>query len=637
MNGRTLGSVWSCRVWGIILACAAETLQGAGANTASEAPEGLSVSNLTEVLNRLMTILPTTQPAQPKTSAASQPVASAPAPIQEPADKTLEDSAIVMKGGDRVEIHVSDAPLSTVLRVLSAHSRRNIVASPRVKGVVTADLFDVSLQQALDSILRANDCGSEEHDGFIYIYTLEELAQRKAVKTEEPMVSRLFRLNHVSVKDIQPLIEKLKSAQGQIATTPEAKSGIDPGGKEAGGNSLSGADAIMIYDLQSRIDEIAKVIRELDVRPRQVLIEATILRAAITEDNALGVDFNLVTGVDFQMLNSTSPAVTSINPGELAGAQLQNTNATVRTDFNQNIPLSSGGFTFGIIKDNVGVFLRALEQVTDTTVLANPKILALNKQRGHVHVGREDGYMTTTVTQTTAVQTVDYLVTGTQLVFRPYVGEDGYVRMELHPEDSTGGLTAANLPYKTTTEVTTNILVKDGHTILIGGLFRESTSNSRSQVPVIGNVPFMGNLFRSTSDKTSREEVIILLTVHVIKDDNEYAQLGEDLTEDVHRIRVGARRGILSYGRDRLAMAYYHTAMKHAREGRPDKALRDVSMCLHVSPTYLPAMKLKERFAGNHSCDNATGAIREVINRRIISDQVSEQIGPPPPGQEGTP
>src|SRR5690606_22979737 len=96
---------------------------------------------------------------------------------------------------------------------------------------------------------------------------------------------------------------------------------------------------------------------------------------------------------------------------------------------------------------------------------------------------------TTTVTQTSSIQNVEFLETGTQLRFRPYIGDDGYVRIEVHPEDSTGGLTAANLPFEQTTEVTTNIIVRDGHTILIGGLFREVTSASRSQVPLVGNVP----------------------------------------------------------------------------------------------------------------------------------------------------
>jgi type IV pilus assembly protein PilQ len=380
------------------------------------------------------------------------------------------------------------------------------------------------------------------------------------------------------------------------------------------------------------MDMIEQLIREIDVRPRQILIEATILRAGLTEENALGIDFNMVSGVDFEMLASQSPGVTDLITGDVPQAELNNTNSTLRTDFNDNVP--EGGLSFGIIKDQVAVFLRALEQVSDTTVLANPKVLALNKQRGQVIVGRRDGYLTTTVTETTAIQTVEFLETGTQLIFRPFIGDDGYVRMEIHPEDSTGQLNESNLPFETTTEVTSNILVRDGHTILIGGLFRESSSAVRSQVPIVGNIPGLGALFRSTNDSTDREEVIILLTVHIVKEDA-YAEAGKELAEDVMRLRVGNRRGIQAFGRDRLSLAHFHMALQHLKSGRKDKALWDARLCLHLNPKYMPAFKLKEKLLGRHSCDYRVGTIRDFISRRLMGDTYLEDIGPPPPGREG--
>ncbi len=538
----------------------------------------------------------------------------------------------MVKGGDRVEIHVADVPLATVLRMLSTQSRRNIIASPKVSGTVTADLFDVTFEEALDSILRANGCGFKVSGRFIYVYTLEELAELEVrkVKKEEP-VARLFRLNYIAVKDIQTLIQPLLSDQGTVTATPAAEVGLDTDAKEAGGATHSGHDLILVYDVPSHLSRVEKMIREIDVRPKQVLIEATILRAELSEDNALGIDFNMVSGVDFEMLASRSVGVTDLDVGDVPQAELNNTNSTLRTDFNSAVP--TGGLTFGIIKDQIAVFLRALEQVGDTTVLANPKVLALNKQRGQVMVGRRDGYLTTTVTETTAIQTVEFLETGTQLIFRPFIGDDGYVRMEIHPEDSSGSLNESNLPFETTTEVTSNILVRDGHTILIAGLFRESSGATRSQVPIVGNIPVLGPLFRSTADRTGREEVIILLTVHVVKDNERYAEEGQALAEDAMRLRVGNRRGIQWFGRDRLALAHYHTALQHIKAGRRDKALWDARMALHVSPKYLPAIKLKERLTGRHSCDYRVGVIREFISRRLMGNTKIEDIGPPPPGK----
>ena len=169
------------------------------------------------------------------------------------------------------------------------------------------------------------------------------------------------------------------------------------------------------------------------------------------------------------------------------------------------------------------------------------------------------------------MQTVEYLDTGTRLIFRPYVGDDGYVRMEIHPEDSTGGLTSANLPYKVTTEVTSNVMVKDGHTIVIGGLFRESTNTARSQIPVLGNIPLAGYLFRQQQDITVRQEIIILLTPHIVKDDSAYSEESQKVMKDVERIRVGARRGLMPFGRERLAEGDYEQAVAEMRKDRPDR------------------------------------------------------------------
>ncbi len=246
--------------------------------------------------------------------------------------------------------------------------------------------------------------------------------------------------------------------------------------------------------------------------------------------------------------------------------------------------------------------------MTDATIIANPKILTLNKQRGEIIVGRRDGYLTTTVTETAAIQTVEFLETGTQLLFRPFIGNDGYIRMEIHPEDSAGGLTSANLPFEETTEVTANILVRDGYTILIGGLFRERTTAGRAQVPFLGSIPGLGLLFQRINDDSSREEVIILLTVRVLKDDDAEAEEFAGLVEDVERIRVGARRRLHFSGRERLAQAHYHWAVQHLQRGDLDKAEWDLNMALHNTTRMLEAIKLKERIRRRRTCSRSCRA-----------------------------
>jgi type IV pilus assembly protein PilQ len=285
----------------------------------------------------------------------------------------------------------------------------------------------------------------------------------------------------------------------------------------------------------------------------------------------------------------------------------------------------TGGLKVAFLTNEVSVFVAALETVANTSVLANPKVLALNKQRGEVLVGREDGYLTTTVTDTTTVQTVEFLKTGTRLTFRPYIGDDGYVRLEVHPEDSDGHV-VSGLPSKTTTEVTSNVLVKDGHTIVIGGLFRESSTNARSQIPGLGNLPIVGVLFRKRQDITTREEIIILLTPHIIKDDMAYSRASEEAQRDAEKLRVGVRRGMQWFGRERLAEANYDKAVREMNKKNPSrsKALWYLDSAINLNPSFMEAIKMKESLSGKEvtTVDNST--MHSFVKRQVMAERAAK-------------
>ena len=534
-------------------------------------------------------------------------------------------------------MHVRDLDLAGVLQMLSMQSQRNIIASKDVSGKVTANLYNVTFEEALTAVLNSNGAWWVENGNFIYVYTTAELQQIEAAR--RPITTRRFQLHYTRAEDVKTLIQPLLSKNGTLAATPAAKTGIGSSGStgtsggastgssssssggsttDTGGDALAGEDLLIVSDYPDRLAQVEAMLKDIDVRPQQVLVEATILRAQLNEDNALGIDFNVVGGVDFRNLSATSEGITNITVDGLPAVKFDNTTYATNTDFRSAVP--DGGLTFGIIKNNVAAFVRALEQVTDTTVLANPKILALNKQPGEVIVGREDGYPTTTVTETAAVQSVQTLKTGTRLVFRPFVGDNGFIRMEVHPEDSTGGVNASNLPFKVTTEATTNIMIRDGHTILIGGLFRETSTAARSQLPIVGNVPVAGALFRSTRDTTQREEVIILLTVHLIKDDECYAQTGEKLADDVERYRVGMREGLQWFGRERLAQAHYHWAVEHMAKGHTNRALWDLNLAINNNPKFIAAIKLKEQLLDKRAWDEDSASTRDFIRRQIMRE-----------------
>ena len=571
--------------------------------------------------------------AKPADPFASDPFAS---PASAEAATLGEEAVVYDAVADTVDIHVDDAAVIDVLRMLAARSHRNIIASQNVTGTITCTLYDVAVADALDALLRGNGLAAREEGNFVYVYTQEELdALDEAERVRETRVMRVY---HISPLLASQMIGPALSEQAEISFNDATEAGVGSDPSDAGGYDYGGGDVLVVKDFPEQLDAAEALLREVDARPEQVLVEATILSTTLTENNQLGVDFNLVGGVDFD-------AVDFLTGGQLGGPASVNGGASVAVDdavygggtgnnFGGGV---NGGLKAGIVSGDVSVFLSALEGVTDTTVLANPKVLALNKQKGEVLVGRQDGFITTTLTETSATQSVEFLETGTKLVFRPFVSRDGYVRMEIHPEDSAGGVDARGLPSKVTTQVTSNVLVKDGHTIVIGGLFRESTTVARSQVPILGNIPLLGAAFRRQSDTTVREEIIILLTPHIVKDLDRYAALSEKELERAELLRVGTRRGMMPWGRERMAQAYYEKAVAELAKPSPNRgrARFHVNAALHLNPSFSEALLLKERLTGERIREADGSGIRDFVRRAIREDELTFAATPATTRPEG--
>jgi type II secretory pathway component GspD/PulD (secretin) len=368
-----------------------------------------------------------------------------------------------------------------------------------------------------------------------------------------------------------------------------------------------------VVDYPERLELIGGLIQQIDVRPPQVLVEATILVANVSDNNKLGVDFNILSGLDFSVGNIEGF-------GELAGvdnsdARISGTKAGVGT--------SSEGLKIGIFSSQIELMVEALESITDVVTLGNPKVLTLNRQQGKVLVGNKDGYITTEVSQTTATQTVEFLDTGTELRFRPFVMNDGYIRMDLFTSDSDGGVEVQGqytLPSESTAEVTSNVLVKDGHTIVIGGLFRERTSITRSQVPILGDIPIVGPIFGESIDDTGKEEVIFLITPHIVQEKTDYA-MAEKTMSDIQQKMLGFREGLMWTSRDRLSSAHYQWACQNQDEGKLGMALWNASLASYMNPGFLDAVKLKDELQGKILCEEEYGPMNNFM-RNLIEQQM---------------
>ena len=515
----------------------------------------------------------------------------------QPAAEKLSTDAKIQSISFKKDMRIQDA-----LQFLSARYQKNIVPSSKVDGLVTvANLYDVTFEQALNAILGHSFKYEQEGD-FIKIYTAEEF--KKLKEDKERMITKVFTLYYISAAEALKLVTPVLSGAGTIqGSSPPEK--IMPTGESisagsGGGDAMALNDAIVILDYPENIAKVEKLLKELDVRPKQVLIEATILSVGLTEETALGIDWNTLNGV-------TIGTIANIGQGIADGVATSGfAAATKTTDF-------SGGLSAGITSDHVAVFIRAVESVGDVTVLANPKILAVNKQLGQVYIGKKYAYVSqTTLSQEGGASTeqVSFLETGTKLSFRPYIGNDGYIRMDIHPKDSSATL-RGDLPDETSAEVATNIIVKDGQTIVIGGLFRDVITTNKAQVPLLGNLPILGAIFRWTSDKVERQEVIVLLTPHIIE---EPAQTeGQARAEDVRRKRFGAKDELQSISRTKMAEDHYANAARYYVEGNCESAMKEVDLALTLRPTYLEAIRLKERIIGQRDPDEVKKLERNVL------------------------
>ncbi|HEV8378543.1 MAG TPA: secretin and TonB N-terminal domain-containing protein, partial [Tepidisphaeraceae bacterium] len=232
------------------------------------------------------------------------PVAQAdakPATGAKPAEGTSASAPQVnVSDAGTVEIHVNEANLVEVLRMLSLQSQKNIIASKDVRGTVTANLYNVTIKEALDAILKSNGFGYREKGNFIYVYTSKELADIE--KGERQTKTEVFRLHYSPAANVMNIIKPMLSTEGQVSFTAAAQKGIESGAKDAGGDAVASEDMLVIRDYPENLDRVRAALKDIDKRPQQILLEATILSARLTEDNALGVDFNILGGVDLNAI-----------------------------------------------------------------------------------------------------------------------------------------------------------------------------------------------------------------------------------------------------------------------------------------------------------------------------------------------
>ncbi len=475
-------------------------------------------------------------------------------PTTPPADQQIQFDRNGM-----VTMHVNELDVRQLLELLSRRSGLNILVSPRVSGNITANFENTSVEQVLKSVIKLANL-VEKTDGKIhYLYTKGEVDDDAEILKREKIMTRIYRLNYVRPDELLQMIRPFLSievGQKRVSVTPAYRFGIgesatfvsggagaaSAGGGGAssantggptnqgasgggatvggyqpptGGNSMADSDVLIIQDYESNLKIIDQIVKRIDVRPVQVLIEAVIISVDLEHARQLGVNFALVDNLGTALgeigsgtsLNNNvgfNPTQLLTTAGKIAGAAADPTGLASATN----------GAKFGFVANNVTGFIQALETIGSTKILASPRILVLNKQRAEIQLGSRLGFQTFSQNFTSTIQQVQFLNTGTLLRIRPFISQDGMIRMEIHPERSSGSV-VNNIPNQQTAELTTNVMVPDGATLVIGGLMEDEDDYSIQGLPGLSRIPGLGFLFGFRQKNEGRRELVVLLTPHI--------------------------------------------------------------------------------------------------------------------------
>ena len=515
-----------------------------------------------------------------------------------------------------VDLVVNETEVVQVLEMLAIQSRKNIIASNNVTGTVSANLYDVTFNEALDSVLRVNGFGYIEEGNFVYVYTLEELD--KIEKARRKTESRIYELQYLSASDANEFVIPLLSEDGKASFRGDVEAGYQPSLSDGGGDGYAWTSKLVINDYPENLDAISTLLKDLDTAPAQVVVEATVVQTTVTENNQFGIDFTALSNINIGgIVGGPLAAADDIISGTFGNLNTEGISSRVgSTDSGF---ATGSGLKAGVITDHVGAFLKVLDSVSDTTVMARPRLTCLNRQRCEVLIGGRVGYLSTTQSDTSTTQSVEFLDSGIRLVFRPFISPDGMIRLELQPSITDAKLQQHGdkyIPEETTQQLMTNVRCRDGETIILGGLFNESVGKTKNQVPFLGDIPLIGAAFRSQADTVTKQEIIFLLTPTIIPDERLW-ESGRDSLEIIEAIRVGARAGLLPFSRDQITANYNRDALDAYRQGDLDKALYWSNLSLGSFTAQPEMVRLREHITNEQETVWERDLLRELMFREM--------------------
>ena len=411
--------------------------------------------------------------------------------------------------GEPISLDFHDVPVRQVLQIIAKVNGFNLVTTDTVTGNVSISLSGVPWDQALDMILKIKGLDKRQEGNILLIAPSEELSQRETQKLQsDQQVAQLAPLASASIT-----VNYAKAAElSQILKAEEGSGGIltDRGTVTVDNRT----NTILVRDTQASIDEARRVIESLDIPVKQVLIESRMVTVRDNVDEQLGVRWGFS---DRQDDNGVS--------GSLSGAEtIASGNVPALSDrLNVNLPVASAagsiGFQIASLADGtiLDLELSALESENKGEIIASPRITVANQQEAYIEQGTEIPYSQATSSGATSVEFKKAVLS---LKVTPHITPDNRIILDLIVTQDTRGETVQTATGDAvaidTQEIKTQVLVENGETIVLGGIFQQVNSNDVSKVPLFGDLPVVGALFRNSSTVYQKRELLIFVTPKIV-------------------------------------------------------------------------------------------------------------------------
>lgn len=455
------------------------------------------------------------------------------------ADYSLGDSHFILpKYAKKISLDFKNAPLAEVLKVFSKQANMNFVAKTDISNLrVTLYLANVPIDEALEYVLSSNDLQATP------LPDDNTFAVTKKVDVSTRLVTKVFKLKHASVgtsalKDTFTVSDSADSAASSASSTTETSSfgGIVDAVKMVLSKSGSlvedsRTNSLVITDTESQMAVIEETIKGLDVAVAQILIEVDMLDISKVTSDLMGVKF----GNTISFTGASKSTLFPFNQSQIMGKEGDSFQGPDAPSSSADpAPTTFGPYNMGSIDfSGMNAILNFLKTRSDTKNLARPRILTLNNQKAQIQVSTNEAVGTKTSnfasSSTTSSVEAERTETGVFLTVTPQADlETREILMAVYPKviQSRVGATFGNVTFKDAEERGTKsfLRVKDGQTIILGGLIRNDDSNTITKVPFLGDIPLLGSLFKHKNGAGTKRELIIFLTPHILDDHEAYDQ-----------------------------------------------------------------------------------------------------------------